>query len=150
MMPPPLRLVINRNRAQSQRRLPVVQLRVSSCLRAHHSERSMEFGSCWSTCGRRRRYIFLPGWSKRLRLLCWEDESYYKLGERPRQCLSDLPVCRAQLAKPTALRGRTKSGTIKQVQKINMWMVFGGAGILAFWCTPDTGVGRFCPCKTEM
>ena len=47
------------------------------------------------------------GWSKRLRLLCWEDESYYKLGEGPRQCLSDLPVCRAQLAKATALRGRS-------------------------------------------
>jgi hypothetical protein len=84
------------------------------------------------------------GWSKRLRLLCWEDESYYKLGEGPRKCLSDLPVCRAQLAKATALRGRTKSGTIALVQKINMWMAFGGAGILAFWCTPDTGDDRTC------
>jgi hypothetical protein len=79
------------------------------------------------------------GWSQRLRLLNWEDESYYKIGEGPRQCFSDLPVFRAQIPVPTALRGRSKSGAMKLMQKINMWMVFGGAGIIALWCTPDTG-----------
>ena len=85
-----------------------------------------------------------PGYLQRLARLFFQDESYVKLGEGRRQCLSDFPVPRDEVTLGKALKGKGKDGVVRPTQKINLWAVVCSKGVVALNCTPDNGNDAVC------